>query len=104
MQERIVDAWIFGELPVPQHLRKLVQRYRDLDYFSRRAPREKEGAIISLQNNIYDQLLRAATAHCHVPVEKQLRRLQRRDFSRMSFQEKCNLAIEMYHKGIPCPF
>lgn len=86
LPERIVINWIERVNPAPVHLAKLVQQYRDLEFFV------DTPAMADRMNAIYDRLVASVTA-AGVSPDKQLRRIQRRDESRMTYQQKCDLAI-----------
>ncbi len=100
--EQVVIDWIEQVDPVPTTLAEAVKKYRILtalyEYAERNAIDTAE--VSRRMNRLYDSLIESAAEYLEhqatargVKPDKQLRRLQRKAESRMTWMERCTQAI-----------
>jgi hypothetical protein len=109
--EGIVDVWITRGAQPPVHLADVLKRYQDLMvYVDSRETSKADAAQAGLtMDSLYDKL-KAGAAVQHktaTAIAAQLRRAKRRndakfqeELNRMSFQERCNWAIDRWNAGV----
>jgi hypothetical protein len=98
--DRIVVKWIACEEPAPRTLSDLVDRYRILDLRIANEGTKTEESLYDESNALYNKLLSVAMVQCRVNVEvaHQARHTERRDFTRMTYSQRCDQAIALWRK------
>ena len=100
--ETILIQWITQESPAPMNLKTALARYRSLAFAADKAPTAKDEAPIAAEmNKLYDRMLAATEVVLQISAqaEAQLRRIQRKEESRMTYTQKCDKAIAFWYAG-----
>jgi hypothetical protein len=104
MAETIVISWIGQETSPPVHLADLVGKYRNLVAYMDHpnTPIGKSHEAGAAADRLYDQIMSAAKLKIEISAraEAQIRRIQRKEEARWTYQQKCDHAIALYRAGV----